>query len=434
MRPYQRRIIADKARLKGWVKSRQVGGSVGGTLDMVVDALQTHNDWNTMSRTGRQAKKLLRKAADHVEAIDFYLRTRLGQKTIIDKISTEEIVLKCGSVMAALPCDANTTVGDTVNWLLDEWALYPNSEIIFGTIKPSIMHGRRLLGLSTPRGRHGKFAIVHQNWRELGAESGWSFHITTIEDAIREGLVLRDHLGKVLTFEEFRVQEIRDIGLEMWLQEYMCTFLDTITAFLSWEIIQNCGVEGQTLVKSPEQLVQLAGPDCELYAGVDIGRRHDLTVIWIISRNPAGQYRTESIVYLTQTPFRTQEEVLVSYLRTGVIQHCCIDQMGIGMQLAENMQEDFGGIIEPVTFSNSSKLAMGEKLRVQMESGNFTFPLDDDIVEDFASVERVITDQGNVRIAATPGHKTHGDYFWAAAQALHGATSFGSGEVAIASA
>jgi phage FluMu gp28-like protein len=128
--------------------------------------------------------------------------------------------------------------------------------------------------------------------------------------------------------------------------------------------------------------------------------------------------------------------VLASYLRTGLVLRCCIDQTGIGMQLAENMQMEFGGLVEPVTFTNANKAAMAEKLRVQMEGGNFTFGdgEDEEISEDFASIEKIVTAQNNVRLAAAPGNQTHGDYFWAAALSLKAATDYGPGEIAMAAA
>jgi phage FluMu gp28-like protein len=428
--PYEQRFILDHSRLKGWVKGRQIGGSFTATLDMVLDAIDTGNDWNTMSRTGRQAKKLLRKATNHVRAIDTYVRHKLRQSSILEKPPTsEEIVLTNGAVMSALPCDPDTTVGDTVNWLLDEWPLYPDSERLFGTLKPSIMHGKRLVGIGTPRGRHNKFAKVYQTWKELSDRSGWSFHETTIEQALADGMILYDNLGAEVVFAAFKEQEIRDIGHEMWLQEYMCQFLDAVSAFLGWDAILDCGKPGLSLTKTPDQLARLGLP---LYAGVDIGIRHNLTVIWILSLQPDGRYRTECVIPLSKTAFRTQEELLWSYLRTGAIYKCKIDYLGVGMQLAENARTDFAGIVEEVTFTNPTKQRMAERLRIAMEGRNFEYPADDDIAEDFGSVEKIVTDGGLTRIEATRGGETHGDYFWAAALATEAAAEGGCGEVAMA--
>lgn len=419
--PYQKRFLLDKARLKGAVKARQIGGSFMGTLDVVLSCLEGGGDWNTMSRTGRQAKKLLAKTANHVEAIDAWARGH-KQPSIYTKITTEEIEFSNGAVIAALPCDPDTTVGDTCNWLLDEKALYPNSDKVFGTIKPSIMHGKRMIVVSTPRGRKNKFAKLFEMWKEFGDASGWSWHVIPIQQAIGEGLTLYDHMGNVLAFETFKKQEILDIGMEMWLQEYCCRFMDSILAFLSFETVQACSKSRFKPIMTPEELAALKIP---LYAGVDIARHHHLTVIWIIGKIN-GIWQTVTVYPMFNTPFREQETVIRRYLQSGVIKRMGIDYMGNGMQLCENTQDDFPEIVQQVLFTNKSKMEMASRVRVWMESETLMIQPDDDIEEDFMSIERIVTEAGNTRLEAHRGNKTHGDYFWAccmaAAQAQEAST------------
>lgn len=411
--PYQQRFLQDTSRLKGAVKGRQIGGSFMGTLDVVFSALEGGGDWNTMSRTGRQAKKLLAKTADHVRAIDAWARSH-HEPSIYTKITTEEIELSNGAVIAALPCDADTTVGDTCNWFLDENALYPNSERVFGTIKPSIMHGKRMVIVSTPRGRTNKFAKLHEYWQEFGQEvSGWSWHVIPIELAIGEGLTLYDHLGRTLEYEAFKAQEIRDIGMEMWLQEYCCRFMDSILAFLKYEAIQACMKSQFKAVMAPEELRALGIP---LFAGVDIGRFHDLTVIWIIGKID-GAWQTVTAYSMFNTTFHEQETVIRRYLQSGAITRMGIDYMGIGMQLWETMATEFPDKVHQVSFTNKSKMEMASRIRVQLEAGALVIPNDEEVEEDFMSIERIVTLSGNQRLEAHGGNRTHGDYFWACCMA-----------------
>ena len=410
--PYQQRFLLDKNRLKGAVKGRQLGGSFMGTLDAVLSCLEGGGDWNTMSRTGRQAKKLLAKTADHVRAIDTWARSH-HEPSIFTKITTEEIEFSNGAIIAALPCDADTTVGDTCNWFLDENALYPNSERVFGTIKPSIMHGKRMVIVSTPRGRTNKFAKLFEMWQEFQEASGWSWHVIPIELAISEGLTLYDNLGNPITYEDFKSQEIRDIGMEMWLQEYCCRFMDSILAFLSYEAIQACMKSKFKAVMAPEELAALKIP---LFAGVDIGRHHDLTVIWIIGKMD-GVWQTVTSYSMFNTPFHEQETVVRRYLQSGAITRMGIDYMGVGMQLCENLEREFPEIVQQVLFTNKSKMEMASRVRVQLEAETLMIPNDEEVEEDFASIERIVTLQGNTRLEAHGGNRTHGDYFWACCMA-----------------
>jgi len=429
-KPYQQAVIDDPARLIGWLKSRQVGGSTTATAKIVLDAVEHAETWKTMSRSQRQAESLLGKAAKHTLAINEYVTRVLGQPPIVDldRITTQRITYRNGATIEAVPCDPDTTVGDTCNWLIDEFALFPRSKAIFGVIKPSIMHGKKMIVLSSPRGRRGKFFDLWQTFEQMGAACGWSWHKTTIEDAIRDGFAPSDEHGRPLTFEQFKAQEIRDIGLEMWLQEYMCVFSDKLTAFLAYKIITACSSANIPLVRTLDALQSI---DRDLYIGVDIGRRRDLTVIWVLSRS-GDNFTTESVFILDNTPFEEQARILRSVLRTGRVAGCCIDEGGIGMQLAEAMENLFPGIVERVSFTNANKAEMAHRLKLAMEAGNFWMPDDEDLKADFASVERDVTDSGLIRIAAPHSGTGHGDRFWAAALSMRATNIFRPFELVLA--
>lgn len=427
---FQKRVVSDPARLIGWLKARQVGGSTTATLKITLDAVEHGESWRTMSRSQRQSESLLAKVAKHALAINEYATQVLRQSRVVDpeQISAHRVPFCNGASVEAVPCDPDTTVGETCNWLLDEFALYPRSKAIFGVIKPSIMHGKKMMVLSSPRGRRGKFFDLWRMYEQMGADSGWSWHKTTIEDAIRDGFCPKDERGRPMTFEQFRDQEIRDIGLEMWLQEYMCVFSDKLTAFLPYRVIVACSSANIPLVRTLDALQTL---DRDLYIGVDIGRRRDLTVIWVLSRS-GDNFTTESVFVLDNTPFEEQARILRSVLASGHVAGCCIDQGGIGMQLAEMLAETFPGIVEQVSFTNANKAEMAHRLKLAMEAGNFWMPDDDDLKADFASVERDVTDSGLIRIAAPHSGTGHGDRFWAAALAMRATNIFRPFELVLA--
>lgn len=429
---WQTQFILDRSRLKGLVKSRQIGGSTVCTLDAVLDMIATGQDWNTMSRTGRQAKKLLERAAKHVRAIDLYVRQTLKQSSIVSKITTEEIALKNGATMNALPCDPDTTVGDTVNWLLDENGLYPRSHEIFATLKPSTMHGKRMLVVSSARGRQNKFYELYKTWAEQGAASGWSFHRVTLEEAMRQNLKLYDNQNNPITFEQYREQEIRDIGHEMWLQEYMCEFLDAVSAFLSIEAIEAAQDQTYTLA-TPQRVAEMGRAGRQLFGGLDIGRKHDISVLWIVEKL-GDEFRTVAVVPMHRTAFSTQREIVSDYLRGGGLQALNIDATGIGMQLAEELETEFTGVARGVSFTSGFKEKIANRLRIALEARGFTLPAEDEIVEDFNAIERIVLPTTTRIEANRSGIRTHGDFFWSAALAIEAAYDGGVHEVVIASA
>lgn len=417
---YQRCVIEDQARLVGWVKSRQIGGSFTCTLKVVLHALDTGQDWNMMSRSQRQAEKLLKKAATHARAANHYACKILRQPPIVnaDDIGSQRIIFKNGATIEALPCDPDTTTGDTCNWLIDEFALFPKSGDVFSVIKPSIMHGKRMIVVSSPRGRRNKFFDLYE--RHTLGDSGWSFHKTTIEDAINDGFCPTDENGNQMTLEQFKKQEVKDVGMDMWLQEYMCSFSDRLTSFLPHELIVDCVSDRLKMRMTTESLKSL---NKDLYVGIDIGRRRDFTVIWVISKS-GDVCTTEAVHVLDRTPFLEQDRVIRTVMDSKQVVCCMIDESGNGMQLAETLSVDYPGVVQGFKFTNASKAEIAGRLKAHMESECFWIPKSDDVIEDFASIERNVTDAGNIQIAAPrSGSGGHGDMFWAASMAVHAAAT-----------
>jgi phage FluMu gp28-like protein len=167
----------------------------------------------------------------------------------------------------------------------------------------------------------------------------------------------------------------------------------------------------------------------DLYAGVDVGRRRDLTVIWVLSRH-GDELVTRSVYELANAPFRQQYALLSEVLKLGTLRRCCIDAGGLGMQLAESAVEDFGSHrVEPVNFTVAVKAQLAGGLRVAVEDGRIRIPAEEAIRNDWHSVERSVTTGGHVRFEASRGAGSHADRFWAAALAVQAAASAADGAI-----
>jgi phage FluMu gp28-like protein len=432
--PYEQRFLDDPARLIGWTACRQGGKSFTAGLKVALHALRSGENWNTMSRSQRQAEWLLERIGQHIKACNEYAIKTLGRAKIYEHIGTEQIRLATrsdgqpGARITAVPCDPDTTVGDTANWLIDEFAKFEKSERVFGIVKPSIRWGKRLLIVSTPNGRRNKFFKLARRAKELGPASGWSWHTTTIDDAVRDGCPLMDHEGNPVPFDEWRKQEIADMGEELYAQEYMCVFSDKLIVFLPHDLIISCQAANLPLVRTPFALRDLSR---DLYVGVDVGFKRDRTVFWIVSRT--GDTLTTESVFVFDRPAPVDLELrLAEILKTGRVAKCLIDQQGVGMHLATTLATSFPGTVEPITFTNPLKSEMAHRVKVAMQAGAFWIPPDDEIVEDFSSLERNVTEAGREQLTAPSGPTGHADRFWAAALAVHGAVNYKPFELVMA--
>src|SRR6478672_4630022 len=82
------------------------------------------------------------------------------------------------------------------------------------------------------------------------------------------------------------------------------------------------------------------------YVGVDVARKHDLTVIDVGER--IGDTLWDRMrIELHDKKFSEIEEELFRILRLSSVRRCCIDATGIGMQLAERARDRFGWKVEP---------------------------------------------------------------------------------------
>ncbi|MBT3291935.1 MAG: hypothetical protein HN380_31625, partial [Victivallales bacterium] len=203
---------------------------------------------------------------------------------------------------------------------------------------------------------------------------------------------------------------------ESFQQEYMCVPSDDNTAFLTYDLITSCEYPAGTVWEWT--LEELATSRDRLFVGVDVGRSHDLTVIWVLQK-VAGTYFTRAMIELQNVPFRQQEEMLYPILALPSVRRCCIDETGIGRQFTERAQERFGKYkVEGVTFTMATKEEMAYPFRAAFEDGTIRIPSSPYIRADLRAIKKIYTGGDNVRFAADRGKNGHADRFWAGALAL----------------
>jgi phage FluMu gp28-like protein len=178
-----------------------------------------------------------------------------------------------------------------------------------------------------------------------------------------------------------------------------------------------------------------------LFVGIDIGRTHDLTVIWVWEqgRDPSKDVpdwkrdvlRPVCVRAIFNEPFDEQEKQLLEIcLKDGherpEIQKIVPDQGGIGYNLTESLKSEVGNIVEPMTIGPSKKGPLVESLRALVQQKRCLLPDDPDVRSDILSMRRVAPKVQGGQIRYEGGtQKTHADYYIAAALGLYAATSFG---------
>jgi phage FluMu gp28-like protein len=178
----------------------------------------------------------------------------------------------------------------------------------------------------------------------------------------------------------------------------------------------------------PDNLHWLGERCRDLYVGIDCGRKHDLTVVWVIeaSIDPhapehlADVYRTVAVLALRRVGFKEQEELIRKIVDHPAIVKGYIDQGVIGMPMAESLYGDFGIKVEPFTITGPRKGALCERVRQYVQQMRVGLPTDPKIKQDILSMRRVATDKGTMTYEGGT-RETHADYFIALGLALEAA-------------
>ena len=395
---YQHELFHDDARFQFWLMARQTGKSFTASLKIADHAVATGQTWVCLSAGERQSKELMEKVKMHLEALG--IAASAIEEDFFDDAETKQLMIRLpnGARIIGLPANPDTARGFSANVFLDEFAFHRDSEKIWRALYPTITRGYRLIIATTPQGKSNR---AYRLWSS--EDNGFSKHLIDIYAAVNGGLTLDpDELRRGIDDEE------------AWQQEYLCQFIDEASAFLTYDLIAAC--ESDT-GKLDSELDASHGP---IFVGIDIGRKRDLTVIWVLQK-VGDVFVTRQVRCLDKMPYRQQAEVIAQVITAGHPYRVCIDATGIGNQLAEGLAYDFGGVVEPVVFTNEVKKDLAHRVLPVMQDRRLRLPIDSTIREDLHSVKKVTTAAGNIRFDAERTKDGHADRFWAMALALHAA-------------
>ena len=446
--PYQVRWIKDGSRKRLMEKSRQIGMSLTAAYDLVRKTSSEHNlydAWVT-SRDELQAQLFGQDCANWAR-IGGYRGAELAGKIIDakEKISAQALPFYNGRAIYSLSSNPNAQAGKRGRRVFDEFALNPENRLLYSIGQPGTLWGGGMDIISTHRGTGNFFNELINEIKHKGNPKGFSLHTVTILDAVKEGLL--DKLkGKWREADpgEDRLQWKDDDFLqslrnecadeETWQQEFLCQPGDDEAAFLSYDLIASCEYQGEDRDRwpvvggPPETSAERMGltghwppatRHSPLFIGVDVGRAHDLTVIWVGEKMGDVRY-TRQVLCLQNATFDAQEKALYDLLALPNLRRCCIDQTGIGRQFAERAIQRFGkSRVEGVHFTAQVKEDLAYPVKAAFEDKTVRIPNDRFIRSDLRSIRKTTTASGNLRFEGEKTRDGHADRFWALALWLH---------------
>ena len=422
--PLQRKFVDDAAQFKIGVTTRQWGKSTVTSGEAVHNCLvDPGTKWVCMSAGERQSVEWLNKAKEWQAAYQMVIKDVAEDRGGLAEglLRSAEIAFTNGSRIIAIPANPATARGYSANIILDEFAYHEDPDAIWSAMFPSttnrlagtfldrwramlkgedtnIRRDLKLRVVSTFNGRNNKF---FQLW-ERAAANGYSAHKVTIHDAIADGMPLDAEKLRLALDDP-----------DAWAQEFECEPMDSSTVLLPYELIAKCESGEATTLVAPE--FWFAGTPAPLFMGIDFARKRDLSVAW--TDQLVGDVLQAREV-LEMRAMSTPDQIDILRPRLLKCQRVCLDYTGPGVGMGDYLVKEFGewnpdqhkyGKIELVTFTNTNKVEMFTKLRMNFEQGKSRIPISRVIREDLHSMQRVVSAAGNITYRAPHTDDGHAD-------------------------
>lgn len=422
--PYQSKWILDASRLKLMEKSRQIGLSWSTAYAAVerTAAQGARFDQWVSSRDDIQARLFLEDCKLWARISNMAAKD-LGEVVLDEKqrITAYVIEFASGRRINSMSSNPDAQAGKRGGRILDEFALHPDPRKLWTIAYPGITWGGNMEVISTHRGSNNFFNTLVREAREHGNPKKLSLHRVTLQDALDQGFLFKlqqmlapEH--EVQAMDEAKYFDFIRNGCadqESFDQEYMCIAADDDAAFLEYDLI--AASEYALDVVWGERST---GP---LFAGVDIGRKKDLTVLWVLELLGDVLY-TRAVVRMEKMRKSAQEAILWPWF--AKCDRSCIDSTGLGIGWSDDAQDEFGEHrVEAVTFTPRVKEALAYPVRGAMEDRKLRIPYDPKIRADLRLITKQVTAAGNVRFTAERTPDGHADHFWALALAKHAASN-----------
>lgn len=419
---YQTRWLLDASRLKIWEKSRRIGATYVQAYEDVTDVSKDVGAMDVWFSSADEsaAKEYILYCGQWARLLNIAAE-ELGE-LVLEKdqdIKAQVIQFANGKRIHGLSSNPKAFRSKGGKLVLDEFAFHADPEALWRAAAPVVTWGFPVRVLSTYNGKGNRYFRMVD---EAKKGNGWSLHTTTIETAVAEGLADRI-AGRTLTpaGREAFIEECRRIAgdEETFQQEYMCVPIDEATAWLTWEMITAC----ESADAGDPELYE--GGDC--FVGMDIGRRQDLTVIWVLEQ--VGDVRwTREVVSMRNASFAAQDAELDRIFGTYHVRRCCIDETGLGMKPVEDAKARHGAYrVEGISFTGPVKQHLANLGKEAFEDRATRIPATKAIRESHHAVRKLTTVAGNPRFDADRTEVGHADEFWAHMLALHAAEGTGVG-------
>jgi phage FluMu gp28-like protein len=430
--PYQKKLLLDPGRFRMINKSRQVGISWAIGLKALHKAMiDPRTRYGYVASAEKQGVEWL----EEVRAVwaelprPWRMPLRSDKKT---KIAFEG----GGSIEIRATSASSIRSGRWTDLLLDEFAHVYEDRSIINAALPKISRSKTgsLDIVSTPLGQRGMF---YEMWTD---------------DAYRE-LFKRFEIPwhECPDLNESIIQLARrTLGEDGYAQEYECSFLDETASYFPYDLFlaNQRDIEVYEFAPAPDvrllwpasvhddhwkaQVAELAADIREacpelvdgwpLFGGFDVGRTTDTSEVYLVREE--GDLLPERFrVTLKRVNFTHQRFFLAALMEALPVQMICVDQTGIGRDIAEYLQTEYPARVEPVHFSAELKEDLVTTAKGLLQDRRTPVDHDRTLMLQARTIKRVAGQTKMLfKVDRSEARGHHADRFWAWTLALRAAT------------
>lgn len=456
--------INDDAQMRIWEKSFRIGATWADAFKNVRKRLRhTRRDYLFATKDYpsaleymeicRQACEVYKVAKSIVSSGEEFVRVPLhtgeGKATgFTEEIKVAHIKFDNGSRILAFSSNPNAMLVYGGDVGLDEYSRHQRAAELYMIAQARITWGYDLGIWSSHKGTDTDFYTMILDAR--AGRGGWSYHRTTIEDAVAAGLVekINQVRGTKFTREGFIADCRKRARDEATYQEaYMCNPQGGTAPIVSWSQLMLCMLDAETerLHLEQHQITELFGAFSEgsqearaqkiadfigqsfskLFAtpgrhtlGYDVAAsgEGDLACLYVDRVSGAQSSLAGLLTWRTEDwDFHKRVARLFMDKVAGVT--AAGDETGLGRQICWELNQKYGERFAPINFA-SEKHDMGFSLMGRLGVAEKRFPRAwQDVAADYFALRKTYTGKKWVFTAGTNNHNaaSHCDIAWAGA-------------------
>jgi len=384
--PYQERLLRDSSRRLVACMGRQTGKST--TIAIKAVHFACTNESATVLITApsrRQSMLMFRKISSFVSKSALRKGVTRSTQTVIQ--------LSNGSEIVALPCSEHFLRGYTAHMVIADEAAFIPEDTIINILSPMLAttNGTLVL-LSTPWGKD------HFFYRAFMDPDFSVYKIKSTECPLIK--------------PEFLKKQQQLMTREAYAMEYEAEFQEAAASYFSQDLIRSSINPALELESDLENVTPEHG---NYYAGVDIGKLQDHTVLAVVRQE---EHMTK-LAFLKEFPLETPYSNVIGFIikaaQTFHPTKILIDKSGAGEAVVEEIKAKDLTNAESKSFTAQSKAEMLAYLRIKMEQGTLKMPFNHRLCQQINNQQYQYTKTGQLKFWHPPN--THDDQLWALALA-----------------